>query len=176
VTSPKRPAPDLYLAAGDDRAASSEVASLRESLMELRAVVGGLAPRRMSAERLPAALAEIVAMRREADDGVDRILTSAEAILAAPDGGMSDVHNHAIAILEACGFHDLVGQRLSKVADILGTLEARLNRIAGCAGVVDAEEAETASERLYREQTINGPALDGPDVLQSEIDGLFARP
>jgi len=173
VTSLKRPAPDLDVAAGDDRPAASELASLRESLMELRAVVSGLAPRRMGGERLPAARAELVAMRREADDGVSRILTSAEAILAAPETGPGDTNNHAIAILEACGFHDLVGQRLSKIADILGTLEARLNRVAGCAGIVDAEEAETASERLYREQTINGPALNGPDVLQSEIDLLF---
>ncbi len=173
MTSPKRPAPDLYVAAGDDRPASSEIASLRESLTALRAVVGDLAPRLMGAERLPAAQAEIAAIRREADDGVARILSSAEAILAAPDGGASDVHNHAIAILEACGFHDLVGQRLRKVAGILGTLEARLNMVAGCAGVVDAEEAETASERLCREQTIHGPALNGPDVLQSEIDVLF---
>jgi len=173
VTSLTRPAPDLYVAEGDDRPASSEVASLRESLMELRAVVSGLAPGRMGAERLPAAQAEIVAMRREADDGVARILTSAEAILSTSDGGKSDTHSHAIAILEACGFHDLVGQRLSKVAGILDTLEARLNRVAGCAGIVDAEEVETASERLCREQTISGPALNGPDVRQSEIDLLF---
>jgi len=173
VTSIKRPAPDLHDAAGDDRPVSSEVASLRESLTELRAVVGGLAPGRMGGERLPAAQAEIAAIRREADDGVSRILTSAEAILAVPDAGTGEAHTHAIAILEACGFHDLIGQRLKKVAEVLGTLEARLNTVAGCAGVVDAEEVETASERLYREQTIKGPALNGPEVLQSEIDLLF---
>lgn len=98
---------------------------------------------------------------------------SAEAILSTSNGAASDAHSHAIAILEACGFHDLIGQRLSKVADILGTLEARLNMVAGCPGVVDAEELETASERLCREQTIRGPALNGPEVSQSEIDVLF---
>jgi chemotaxis protein CheZ len=141
--------------------------------MELRAVVGDLAPSRMGRERLPAAQAEIGAVRREADDGVARILTSAEAILASPDGGTADAHSHAIAILEACGFHDLVGQRLRKVSDILDTLESRLNRVAGCAGIVDAEEVETAAERLCREQTLSGPGLDGPSVRQSEIDALF---
>jgi chemotaxis protein CheZ len=173
VTSSNYPKPDRLVAASDEQTASSEIVSLHRNLAALREVVGGLAPRQMGAERLPAARAEIVAMRREADDGIGRILTSAETLLAAPGGAANDVQVHAIAILEACGFHDLIGQRLSKVLDLLCTLEARLNSVAACADVMDTVVAETAAERLCREQVIRGPALNGPDVLQSEIDALF---
>ncbi|ALL14112.1 hypothetical protein [Caulobacter henricii] len=168
-----RPAPDPFSAESAERPASSEIASLHESLTALRAVIGSLGSHQMGAVRLPAVLAEIGALRREAEAGVEKILTSAEAILAAPVPVPPEVQGHAIAILEACGFHDLIGQRLSKVSDLLQTLEVRLNRVATSAGVVDTPVAETETERLYREQTINGPALNGPDVTQSQIDALF---
>jgi len=90
-------------------------------------------------------------------------------------GYRAAVGDHAIRILESCIFHDMVGQRLSKVLGVLEAVETRLGRLADRVNVADAQAEETADERRGRDLMLNGPQLAGAGVEQSDIDRLFER-
>ena len=78
-------------------------------------------------------------------------------------------------IIENCSFQDLSGQRVSKVVTSLKHIESRVERFAATMGVEDAEESE--EERAENERRdrlhLNGPAQDGPEVAQDDIDALM---
>ena len=76
-------------------------------------------------------------------------------------------------IYEACSFQDITGQRIKKVVDTLTHIEQRLERFASVMGVEDAELEETLEDKRKRENLLNGPALNGPEVAQDDIDALF---
>src|SRR4029079_14412915 len=65
-------------------------------------------------------LRELAAIRATAEDAAGRILDSAEGVLAFGAEEEAKKGEEAIlAIMTACGFHDLVGQRVTKIAETL---------------------------------------------------------
>ena len=63
-------------------------------------------------------LRELAAIRATAEDAAGRILDSAEGLLAFADKEEAKKAEEAIlAIMTACGFHDLVGQRVTKITE-----------------------------------------------------------
>ena len=65
-------------------------------------------------------LRELAAIRATAEDAASRILDSAEGLLAFADNEEAKKAEEAIlSIMTACGFHDLVGQRVTKIAETL---------------------------------------------------------
>jgi chemotaxis protein CheZ len=150
---------------------------LHADIASTRAEIAAAAPTATARHHLPAAGMEIKAAERDLSDAAERIMASAEALLDGEFGDLVSyrafVHDHALQIMEACIFHDLVGQRLTKVSGVLETVEARLGRLADKAGVPDAELAETAAERRSRTLILNGPQISGPGTSQSDIDRLF---
>lgn len=156
---------------GDETRRARQRASGRAE--QLRDATARLQPHAMAFEMLPDLLGEISAARREAEDGVGVILAAVERILAAERStSAQDLHDEAQAILEACGFQDLIGQRLVKVSRRLTDLEARLVHLAEVSGP-DADLEETEEERRARELILHGPAQGGQEVDQAAIDALF---
>lgn len=83
-----------------------------------------------------------------------------------------DIQDHVVQIYESCNFQDLAGQRIGKVIEMLGMVEAQLAAmIARCSGC-DGPCAATADSESG---LINGPKLDGADghVSQRDVDMLF---
>lgn len=141
----------------------------------LEAAVSRLAPRALSTHGLPGVRAEISAARQEMQSGIDRIIDQVEALLrdqnacATPELTMA----RCTAILEACAFQDLTGQRLSKVATLIDDLEPRLADLASQSSLEEVVAPETAGSLRRRDLMLNGPALRGPEVTQAVIDELF---
>jgi chemotaxis regulatin CheY-phosphate phosphatase CheZ len=110
-------------------------------------------------------LRELAAVRATAEDAAGRILDSAEHLLAFDKEEAEKAQEAIFAIMTACGFHDLVGQRVTKIAESLDRVLAR-KRAAGGKPLA----AEAARKKL---------ALDGPlpssanDKVQARIDALF---
>jgi hypothetical protein len=101
-----------------------------------------------------AALAEIEALQQALDDVCDQLMTQAEAGLAlAADPGVESVQLTAIfsEILSLCGFQDLAGQRLNRLAAALS-----------------GATADTRPDA----HLLNGPA-DAGGLDQSAADALF---
>jgi len=79
----------------------------------------------------------------------------------------------ATDIYTACSFQDLTGQRTSKVIQVLRYLEARINAmidIWGLDGATAAEAAEAARASEEAAGLLNGPALPGHGLDQTDID------
>jgi chemotaxis protein CheZ len=80
-----------------------------------------------------------------------------------------DIENKVAHIYEACSFQDLAGQRIGKVIDMLGTVEAHL------AAMLGHDESTSPPAARVQDNLINGPKLDGASghISQQEIDILF---
>jgi chemotaxis regulatin CheY-phosphate phosphatase CheZ len=109
-------------------------------------------------------LRELAAIRSTAEDAAARILDSAEGLLSFADKEEAEKAEEAIlSIMTACGFHDLVGQRVTKITETLDRVIARrLN---------DDEPTRSAPQS---EIALEGPALAGTAHDQARIDALFS--
>jgi hypothetical protein len=105
-------------------------------------------------------LRELAAIRATAEDAAARILDSAEGLMALADKEEAEEIQEAImTIMAACGFHDLVGQRVTKISKTLDRVIA--TRLGG---------KEPATEETSE---IDGPTLPEMGAGQDEIDALF---
>lgn len=83
---------------------------------------------------------------------------------------------HLIKIMEACGFQDITGQRVTKVGKTLGLIEQRIAAIIAIWGAeafeaIPVEEPEPEPEN--DEALMSGPQLEGQGISQDDIDALF---
>jgi hypothetical protein len=116
-------------------------------------------------------LRELAAIRATAEDAAGRILDSAEGLLAFADKDEAKKAEEAIlAIMTACGFHDLVGQRVTKITESLDRVIAtRMQTEAK-----DKKPGAAASVRKGAKPKLEGPSLPGAsDQEQARIDALF---
>jgi chemotaxis protein CheZ len=124
---------------------------------------------------------------RQTAAATDAILDACEAIdplTASLDQPAAERVQAATArIYQACGIHDLVGQRVQRVLGTLDTIEAALEAILvtlgepGVAGhaarpTAGAEAADNAAVNDL--QLINGPQLPLIAMRQADIDRLMA--
>ena len=115
-------------------------------------------------------LRELAAIRSTAEDAAGRILDSAEGMLAFADKEEAKKAEEAIlAIMTACGFHDLVGQRVTKITESLDRVIATHMQSAGKGRKAALRPAERKKARL----TLDGPGLPGASEDQDGIDALF---
>ena len=105
------------------------------------------------------AKAIIKVIREEVGQSVEAVMTNAEQALrgiTAIRGGDSDALEHVeaalCAILEACAFEDIAGQRLSQ-------LEAMVRA--------------AVQPRIGGDPLLNGPALPGQGIDQAAADAHF---
>jgi hypothetical protein len=109
-------------------------------------------------------LRELAAIRATAEDAAGRILDSAENLLAFADKEEAEKAQEAIfTIMTACGFHDLVGQRITKIAE---SLVLARKRAAGAKSLAPGVKGKA--------RELEGPGLPGEgDAVQARIDALF---
>jgi len=155
----------------------SRPAARRGAAKALDEAIGGLRPADLSGRVLPDARAELSVARRETEAAAMRILEAVEDILAGPGDDPAAfrrrVEARAEAILEACTFQDITGQRLVKVEAQLADLQARIERLLAASTIADADHVETDDDHRRKAQHLHGPGLAGPDVAQAAIDALF---
>ena len=113
-------------------------------------------------------LRELAAIRATAEDAASRILDSAEGLLAFADNEEAKKAEEAIlSIMTACGFHDLVGQRVTKIAETL-------DRVIATRMKADQGRKRAAPKAAKGRITLEGPGLPGTsDQDQARIDALF---
>ena len=113
-------------------------------------------------------LRELAAIRSTAEDAAGRILESAEGLLAFADKEEAKKAEQAIlAIMTACGFHDLVGQRVTKITETLDRVIATRMKVER-----GRKRAETPARR--KRLALEGPRFPGESHEdQARIDALF---
>ncbi len=94
---------------------------------------------------------------------------------------LDEVSNQLIAIIEACSFQDLTGQRITQVIKTLRFIEQRILAMIDIWGLeafqdlpVPGEDGEVDEDGISEEEDLlNGPALGGAGLSQADIDALF---
>lgn len=108
----------------------------------------------------PEALAELAALRADITEACDALLSAGETALsklsaarAGDDGAFDALEGLLCAILEACAFQDITGQRTTRIEQLL-------------AGAQELHQP--------RDSLLNGPQLHGQGLSQQAADALFA--
>ncbi len=116
-------------------------------------------------------LRELAAIRSTAEDAAGRILESAEGLLAFADKEEAKKAEEAImSIMTACGFHDLVGQRVTKITETLDRVIA--TRLEGREAVPQKRAGSRPAKSRSR-LALDGPGVPGDTEAQARIDDLF---
>lgn len=155
----------------DFSAIAADIAKARQEIRDIR-------PHDIAEHGLPSAGAELAAITGDTEIATNTIMTAAEAIIGmdASTPNLKDaVDEQVMAIFEACAFQDITGQRVSKIVKVLSRIEERINQLADSLGIEDAttEVEMTAEEKRRHDLLLNGPAIEGPETKQDEIDALF---
>lgn len=164
-----------------DHGFADAVRDAAEDIHDLRMELASLGVDKLRSNHLPEAGHELDAVVEETEKATDRIMESAEAIMAAdrtdPAAFETLVDAQMIDIFEACTFQDITGQRIAKVVETLQRLETRFDRMLSALPAAEGDEVKTADEAAVdarkEEQILNGPQRDGPQVGQDDIDALF---
>ena len=131
---------------------------------------------------------QLNAIASETTEAADEIMAATEAIDKVNTQLMSEIKfggarphfqeiaNNVSRIFEACAFHDITGQRLSKVVKTINAIEGSLNSLVVIVGedaiaALPAPASELASG--YSEPILNGPQLKGQGMSQGDIDEIF---
>jgi chemotaxis protein CheZ len=165
-----------------------ELDVIDDAIRQTRSEIVSLQDRGFDSSRVARVARELEVAFGDTSMATERILKAAEGIdeSATALSGMlksgneqrlaQDIQDHIVSIFEACNFHDLTGQRLSKVSATLKMVEDHLARMMEIWSVIERfniEAAQSAAQNL--EGLLNGPKLDGDNdhSPQDEIDKLF---
>jgi chemotaxis protein CheZ len=160
-----------------DRTLYSELRYISAYIQRTRQEISALRPNDIQTDRIPTAGAELEAIVAGTAEATHTIMEAAEQVMAADpsdiDAYQALVSDKMMEIFQACSFQDITGQRVKKVVTTLAHIEERIARFAEVMGVEDAEVEETAEEKRQKDLLLNGPALNGPEVAQDDIDAMF---
>jgi chemotaxis protein CheZ len=160
-----------------DRSLHEELSYVSNYIKQTRCEISNLRPNDLSADQIPGAGAELHAVVKHTAEATNAIMAAAEEVMSADTSDQQAyqefVSNKMMEIFEACTFQDITGQRIKKVVDTLDHIEGRLERFANVMGVEDADIVETVEDKRKRDNILNGPALNGPEVAQDTIDAMF---
>ena len=165
-----------------------ELDVIGDAIKQTRSEIVSLQDQGFDSSRVTRVIQEMEAVFSDTSGATDRILKEAEdidenakALMGLLKGGheqglAQDIQDRVTAIFEACNFHDLTGQRLSKVGATLKMVEDHLARMMEIWSVIErfnVDAAQSAATGL--DNLINGPMLvgDSGHSTQEDIDELF---
>ncbi len=91
-------------------------------------------------------------------------------------GLSEEAGGHLIRVMEACGFQDITGQRITKVVNTLRFIEERVGAVIEIWGEESFQDIPVEEAPLEAEDDdvmMNGPQLEGQGISQADIDALF---
>jgi len=127
------------------------------------------------------------------EDATNTIMESAEDILnqvddlgtkikySEADNSFNAIVDSTNKIFESCSFHDLTGQRISKIVRIMTRLENTLDSLVEIVGPKGLEEMPVNDDETIEDVigmkdgsiAMHGPQVTGQEVSQNDIDALF---
>jgi chemotaxis protein CheZ len=175
------PKPEL----GDARKLKIELDVIGDAIRQTRTEISTLQDQGFDGARVARVAHELEAVVQGTEKATDLILRAAEAIDEIAGNlcaALKTTHERALAediqdrvteIFEACNFHDLTGQRISKVSATMNLVEDHIARMTEIWSVIERFGADTASTDSG--SLLNGPKLEGEagHSSQDEIDALF---
>lgn len=169
---------------------TAETMCLEKSRQELEFIYHAPAEK-----RLDSAAGELAAVIQTTEAATEEILSACEQIdaichdvaasrtthMTIVEDDMNCLQECVIRIYQAATFQDITGQRITKVSRILGDIENRIGLLANILGIASDQLDDvarktdiTSTETVDEEQKLlNGPAMPGEGICQSDIDAMF---
>ncbi len=172
----------------DARKLKIELDVIGNAIQQTRSEIVSLQDQGFDSARVARVTQELDAVFADTSAATDKILKAAEQIdecVAALMPLLRDTHKHGLAediqdklisIFEACNFHDLTGQRMSRVASTLKLVEDHLARMMEIWSVIDRFNiADMQSAAGHFDGYLNGPRVEGEagHSTQDDIDAMF---
>jgi chemotaxis protein CheZ len=164
-----------------DTAIYKELKEISDFIDTTRTEIGRLQPGNLKDKHIPEAGLELEAIVQSTETATNTIMEQAELIMSADPDDMAAYHDTVqgavMEIFEACSFQDITGQRISKVVNTLVHIESKISSLADALGSAlgeAIEEEETPEEKRRRELILNGPALEGEGIDQSDVDDILS--
>ncbi len=167
-----------------------EIALMVRSIGRAKAEIAAIKNPAADTDQMETASHQLEAITATTERSTNEIMSAVDDIeqalkkithLTVDDGEVSPLIDLAserlIAIIEACSFHDLTGQRVTQVVKTLRFIESRILAMIDIWGLeafrdlplpVDEEPDQREDAEL-----LNGPALGGQGLSQDDIDALF---
>jgi chemotaxis protein CheZ len=155
-----------------------ECQELTDYISNARKEIAALEPENQENARIPRAGKELDAIVKATEEATNTIMNAAEEIMGADasdiEAYQQTVNDAVMRIFEACSFQDITGQRISKVVETLTYIERRAKDLRNLLDVHDSDAVTGAEEEMSEdEKLLNGPALEGEGIDQSEVDALM---
>ncbi|NKB56795.1 MAG: chemotaxis protein [Alphaproteobacteria bacterium] len=166
---------------------------IRDRLAELQAEgaarvatadIGGLGFDEIREAHIPSAKDELTAIVAETETATDTIMSAAEQIeklAGSVDAAvLEQIAGHVMNIYQACSFQDITGQRVTKVTQVLATVESVADTTLAALGDelarqrVEEQMALQAFDKSEDADLLNGPQLEGGGNSQDDIDSILA--
>ena len=134
-------------------------------------------------DRIGDQLDEIVRATEEASNTIIEAVEDTESKLGALrqtphskpyDHIIDQISENGMTILQACSFQDITGQRVTKLANALASIEARIDTLIETWGRSAVEHVVIEEPPADDEDALlQGPSLEGEGITQADIDALF---
>lgn len=155
-----------------DLSVYSEFQNLARHIADTRKEVSKLRPAELKTHKIPRAGQELAEIVKATEEATNTIMGAAEEVMAidiSAADAKEKIDAACLRIFEACSFQDITGQRVTKVVGTLTYIEDRMSGLQKMFGGDEkAEETRSGDEAL-----LNGPALQGEGVDQSQVDALM---
>ncbi len=156
-----------------------ELSELVDFIRITRAEIASIQPDRIRQEQIRPASDELDEVVNATADATDTILDVAESLeaLVEEEGDVARgdvIRGLATRIYEASSFQDITGQRISKVVNLLKTIE---DKLANLADVSEGTSPRAAVEDVADGEDgglLNGPSMPDAANNQDDIDALLA--
>ncbi|MTI08689.1 protein phosphatase CheZ [Curvivirga aplysinae] len=117
----------------------------------------------------------------EATESIEKELTQIAALAHEDEDivTLSDkIASHTTAIMEACNFQDITGQRITKVVTTMQFVEERIRSMIDIWGFDAFSELPVPTDESGEDvdpdaDLLAGPQMEGQGISQAEIDALF---
>jgi len=163
-----------------DSTIQNELRGVLSRIEGLRKEIANVRADDISNNRIPEMGRELSAVVESTENATNTIMESAEAVLNADTDDVEAykdiVSDKMMAIFEACSFQDLTGQRVNKVVETIEVIEERVNLLCGMLAennLIADDGKLSEREQRKKDLILNGPAMAGDGVDQSDIDKLF---
>ena len=161
---------------------AQEIGELGRMLAQVKRDLASIQSDEVGGCHIPAAHAELHAIVAQTEAATNEILDACEAMAGLDGTSAARIQAAATRIYEACGFQDIIGQRINKVMSTLKIIDMKVERIIAAFGEVAIPVAIDPTGQTARPQPeadpaarlMNGPQLPKLAMGQSEIDRLLA--
>ena len=171
-------------------ALKAEVVRLFDAIQKIKSEIAAIKHPKSDFDHFNTVADQLQAIVGSTEMATNDIMEATEVILSATaeaeaDGTSEDARKAALQritdstnhIFESCSFHDITGQRISKIVKTMNLIEGTLNSLVVLVGEQGLAalpmEVRKVDDTDVEGEPLHGPALGSEGFSQADIDKLF---